>query len=203
MNLRGQALADHVARELNTDKTATEIAAAAKYTHVERCAQNLARAGYAPIARRLMARHQIDLLNAPETEAEPIKPRTRRPGLTAEEFLDELRDMAACGLTFDEAAERFGVKPHSLQCNVYSKGLTGQVRVLFPGRFRPKISAADLVARLVELAEAGESWEQASESLGYRPASLSKRLRDDGTLPTIRAAFPGHALDRRSTSSAA
>ena len=199
MNLRGKALGEHVEASLGTDKTAAQIAAAAGYRHVERCAQNLARARYAYLANRLMARHQIDLVNAPEPEpeAEPAEPKgTRRPRRTAEELLDELRDMSECGLTFEQAAERLGVKPHTLRCDAHSKGLTDDVRALFPTWFRPKISNADLMARLVELAEAGESYEQAAKAVGYKPQSLTQRLKYKGGLQQARALF-GTSLWRK------
>lgn len=198
MNLRGKALAEHVACELATDKTAQQIAAAAKYTHVERCAENLARARFAPLAKRLLVRHRIDLLNAPDREPEPkiIEPKkTGRPART-EELLDELTDMSACGLTFDDAAERLGIKPHSLRCAAYSKGLTNEIRTLFPQEFRAKIGNVDLVERLIELAESGESFTQAAAIIGYKPQSLAQRLRAAGAVGRVKAAFGGVSLWR-------
>lgn len=200
MSLRGLALAEHVAASLRTDKTAAEIAADAKYTHVERCAHSLARARYAPLAKRLLVRHRIDLLNAPDPEPEPeiVEPRKRgRAARTAEEILDELTDMAACGLTFDQAAERLGIKPHSLRCSAYSKGLTSEMRALFPDKFRPKFSDGDLVARLIELAESGESFTQAAGIIGLKPESLAQRLRTAGAVDRVKVAFGGESLRRR------
>ena len=195
--LRGQALADYVEEALNTDKTASQIAAAASYRHVERCAQNLARARYAPLARRLIARHHIDLLNPPEIvpDPEPVTRMPVRPPRDRDELLDELKDMSACGLTYDHAAERLNVTTATLRHMIYNRHISHAVAPLFPEAF-PRVTRVvrlkQIVADLCDMAEAGESWREAARKVGYeKPQSLASRLSVNGYRKVLAKFGPG------------
>ena len=192
--LRGAQLAQHVAARLAGTQPAARIAHDAGYP-VGRCAQRLAEAGHAPLGRTLMARdwHDRQTENEAEriVEARPEKVRTSRPPMTPPELLDELTDMAACGLSFAQAAERLGLLPDSLRMRARRAGLADQVSDLFPPRWRVnRLRAASLVDDLLALAEAGESWQASARRMGYpRPKSLAKRLHQSGDLRRVQAAF--------------
>jgi len=204
--LRGAELATHVAARLDTHATAAQIAQGAGYS-VGRCAQRLAEAGHAPLARILLARDWTDRKAAQDeariearidgewaafkakAAAEPR--RTSRPPLTADELLDELTDMAECGLSFAQASERLEVLPYSLRARARRAGLSDQVSNLFPPRRRVnQLRSASLADELLALAEAGESWQASARRMGYsHPKSLAKRLHQSGDLRRVQAAF--------------
>lgn len=196
MNLRGKALADHVAAALGTDQTAASIAASAKYTHVERCAENLARARYAPLARRLLVRHRIDLLNPQPIEPEPApEPMPVRPARERDELLDELQDLSHAGLSFDEAAERLGVTIATLRHMIYNRRLSHDVAPLFPEAF-PRVARVtqlkQIVTDLCHMAESGETWHEAARKVGYdKPQSLASRLSHNGYRKVLAKFGPG------------
>lgn len=197
MNLRGKALADHVAAALATDQTAASIAASAKYTHVERCAENLARARYAPLARRLVERHQIDLLNPPEIvpEFEPVERMPVRPPREHDELLDELKDLSACEFTYEQAAERLNVSTATLRNMIYNHHISHAVAPLFPEAF-PRVTRTvrfkQIVSDLCDLAEAGEPWREAARKVGYeKPQSLARRLSVNGYQKVLAKFGPG------------
>jgi len=194
--LRGAELAAHVTARLDTHATAAQIAQGAGYS-VGRCAQKLAEASHAPLARILLAREQTDQQVAMEEEridaewaafkarvaAEPR--RTCRPSLTAAELLDELTDMAECGLSFAQAAERLGILPASLRVKVIRAGLKDRAAALWPTRCVDR-----LADELLALAEAGESWQASARRMGYpKPKSLAKRLHQSGDLRRVQDAF--------------
>lgn len=205
--LRGSELAQHVARSLDTPMTAARIAAGAGL-RVGRCAQRLAEAGHAPLARILLARDWADRKAAQDEaqieariEAEWVvfkakaaaEPRrTSRPPLTADELLDELTDMAECGLTFAQAADRLGLRIDSLRVKIFRAGFKDQAARWWPTtrQVAYRIRAARLVDELLTLAEAGESWHTSAGRMGYdKPKSLAKRLHQSGDLHRVQAAF--------------
>ena len=150
--LRGAELAAHVTRGLATTATARQIAQGAGY-RVDRCAQRLAEAHHAPLARILLARDWNDQQTVQEAvrvdaEWEAWKAQADRvrirPPMTRDELLDELTDMAAVGLTFGEVSERFGVSPDCLRRRIRARNLRAEAHALFPDRF--KITSRDVAA---------------------------------------------------------
>lgn len=200
--LRGAELARHVTAGLLTAASSEQIAQGAGY-RVPRCGQRLAAAGFAPIARELLARSENEQRWAEDedrvtAEWEAWKARQsaadhrapKRPAPGHDELLDELTDLAACGLSFDQAAERMGITPGALRRRVSRARLAREVRRIFPDRFTRK--SRTLAEDLIELAAAGESYAQATRRCGYEQMrSATKRLSESGDLQRVRAAF-GH-----------
>jgi hypothetical protein len=142
----GKLLAEHVENRLtNTSLPAVEIASQVGY-RLERCAERLAEAGHAPLARALLARHAADLTRprptivadepkpAPEPGpvrgSEPKQPRRVAP--TAEDILRELADAAQRGRSFDSVAEGFGMLAESLRRRIYRLKIHPDATAIFP-----------------------------------------------------------------------
>ena len=133
---RGEALARYVLSAMMTRKTAGQIARAVGYT-VDRCAQLLAQAHHAPLARRLLARAAFDevIVRSPLPEPEPeieIEHWAMRPTPTTPELLDELEDAAIKGSDWESVAHMFGIDPDSLVRRIERAGVTDKVRFWHP-----------------------------------------------------------------------
>jgi hypothetical protein len=141
---RGRDLAEYVARQMPTVTTAATIARTVGYT-VTRCAQMLAHAGHAPLARRLLDRDAVDAAFAayePMPDPEPaLEPRTNRPAPTGDEILWELEDAHLRGDTFADVAEMFGVGQPALRRWVRRRGIVAQVEAYYPRRVAGVASA--------------------------------------------------------------
>lgn len=140
---RGRALAKHVARGLAaTDLPAAKIAAQVGY-RLDTCAQRLAEARHAPLARMLLERHYRDAHRhvgqnpnrgwVPETRyIRPAGPMVPRESI--DDVVADLLELAGVGLSYIDAAERLGKRPDSLYRRLDRWGRTGEVREAFGGR---------------------------------------------------------------------
>lgn len=134
---RGLALVQHVAQRMRTTETAAQIADAAGYK-VDRCAQLVAQAGHAPLARLLLDRaradESYDAFRSINVDPAPatVERFAKRPIPEMHEVLDELEDAAVRGADWETVAHMYGIEPASLYRRVDRAGLVDRVRFWHP-----------------------------------------------------------------------
>ena len=131
---RGEALARYVLSAMMTRKTAHQITKAVGYS-VDRCAQLLASAHHAPLARRLLSRAAFDevIIRTPEPDPEPVAEHwVTRPTPTIPELLDELEDARERGADWETVAHMFAIDPDSLVRQIERAGVLDKVRFWHP-----------------------------------------------------------------------